>query len=985
MMLSPLQNVVVIPGFPVFFRVTQPVKLPGSAAFPPTSAHNRPLMKTIKPTAHSLTRQLVLFLAALLVFSSAYALDWGVGGAGGNGTWDTTTSNWWDGGSNVVWPNNATATGVFGAASGTVTIAGGGVGGNILTFNTGGYVIQGGPLSLIGNNTVLTANAPTTINSTLVINGTANAIAQFKGTSALTFGGTAAMDMTDGTNRFVNVNNTGPTSFAGGLALSYTISASSSSRTVYFGGVGSVANINGITTTDAGGPIALNAFNFAANMIGTTTISGTSSLGTNNANSQLRVYAASNVVITGVKVGTNRMNFSPITGGRLELDLAAGDNRWGDQTIGTDLNMRGGIMEVVGSNAVARSQIFSSLSTSGRGSGTIVVNPNGGPGTTIFLGGGAWNAGTGGSVLIDVSAANAFAKVRDGSTAALLGSAAGGQTATSGVTQTILIKDSTGIGYATHGASGAGLTPDVVRYTGAATLQSDSTGANTNFKIESASVTLDPGVPTFRTLSIDTASGGGVLDLGGNLLSSNSILFTGANDYTISNGAMTGVQSTTAVIYQYGTGLLTFSGTLNSGASLTKAGPGTLVMTGNNGSSAGTIVVSGGALRTAVTGGGLSSNHVLQLTGGVLESSGTFNRTLGTSAGNFNFGGNDGIAVGGGFSAQGGNLAIQINGGTSSIALWGSLGNVNTLFDGLALMLNSTTADGVVDFQNGLNLGNTGRAARVIDVADNVNSTTDGARISGQIIGPAGTNESASALVKTGAGRLEITGSNTYVGGTVVAAGTLLVNNTAGSGLGTGSVRVRSGAVLGGTGFIAPTGANSLTVEDGGTIAPGASIGVLEINLGSTTGGVSMLGDSNFKFELGTAGGSIAAPGTSDLLRITGASAGDFVFSLTGNEIDFLGTGEVGWYKLYDTSLVAGTTWGNLTLSGQEIVGGLTAINLANGLMGTLFVGNGTGFGDFDDIYLQVQAVPEPSAAALLGLGAGLLAWRGRRNRKAAR
>ena len=56
-----------------------------------------------------------------------------------------------------------------------------------------------------------------------------------------------------------------------------------------------------------------------------------------------------------------------------------------------------------------------------------------------------------------------------------------------------------------------------------------------------------------------------------------------------------------------------------------------------------------------------------------------------------------------------------------------------------------------------------------------------------------------------------------------------------------------------------------------------------------------------------------------------------------------------------------------------------TVTNLASGLTGTLFVGNGAGSGDFDDIYLQVEAIPEPSTMVLMGFGACLVLWRGRR------
>jgi autotransporter-associated beta strand protein len=74
-------------------------------------------------------------------------------------------------------------------------------------------------------------------------------------------------------------------------------------------------------------------------------------------------------------------------------------------------------------------------------------------------------------------------------------------------------------------------------------------------------------------------------------------------------------------------------------------------------------------------------------------------------------------------------------------------------------------------------------------------------------------------LVKNGAGTLALGGHNTYTGGTTVNAGTLLVNGSVAG----GSVTVADGAVLGGTGSIGgPT-----TVELGGTLSPGQSLGML--------------------------------------------------------------------------------------------------------------------------------------------------------------
>jgi autotransporter-associated beta strand protein len=131
------------------------------------------------------------------------------------------------------------------------------------------------------------------------------------------------------------------------------------------------------------------------------------------------------------------------------------------------------------------------------------------------------------------------------------------------------------------------------------------------------------------------------------------------------------------------------------------------------------------------------------------------------------------------------------------------------------------------------------------------------------------------SLTKTGSKTLTLTGASTYSGGTIVSGGKLLINNTTGSGTGTGSVTVNTGATLGGTGTI--TGA--IIVNAGGHLAPGASVGIL--NAGTT---VTMAADSVYNWEydsVANAGDKVVVTGSLTLdsgwnLALAGATAPAF-------------------------------------------------------------------------------------------------------------
>jgi autotransporter-associated beta strand protein len=136
-------------------------------------------------------------------------------------------------------------------------------------------------------------------------------------------------------------------------------------------------------------------------------------------------------------------------------------------------------------------------------------------------------------------------------------------------------------------------------------------------------------------------------------------------------------------------------------------------------------------------------------------------------------------------------------------------------------------------------------------------------------------NQRATSIVKSGSGTWILSGANTYTGTTTVSDGTLLVNNTTGSGTGSGNVSVTTG-ILGGGGAI--TGAVTIGNSAGSAdaiLAPGNSIGAI------ATGNLAFNSDGSFACELS---GSSA---TSDRANVTGTvtinATATLTVSLTGS------------------------------------------------------------------------------------------------------
>jgi len=161
---------------------------------------------------------------------SAAPLYWGATGNGGSGTWNIgTTANWNDGGASTAWQdfggNDYAA--VFSGTAGTVNLASN-INAHRITFQSAGYTLQGGSLTLTGSAPTLATDANATIASALT------------GSAGLIKAGAATLSVT-GPNSY-----TGATTIAAGT-LALNGSYATPSFTI---ASGAVLDINAATALD---------------------------------------------------------------------------------------------------------------------------------------------------------------------------------------------------------------------------------------------------------------------------------------------------------------------------------------------------------------------------------------------------------------------------------------------------------------------------------------------------------------------------------------------------------------------------------------------------------------------------------------------------------------------------------------------------------------------------------------------------------------
>jgi len=361
-----------------------------------------------------------------------------------------------------------------------------------------------------------------------------------------------------------------------------------------------------------------------------------------------------------------------------------------------------------------------------------------------------------------------------------------------------------------------------------------------------------------------------------------------------------------------------------------------------------TAVLAGTAGVTKTTGGTVSLGRASTYSGGTTLTAGTL-QIASLSSGSVGSITTSGIGTG----------TLNLNGGTLS----SGSGTARTLLNDVTVGGNVTLGDAVnngkLTFSANVNLGG---SARTLTTASAINF--DGVVSNGSII-------------KAGAGTLTLGGTSTYTGATTVEGGTLLVSTggsiaqsllttvTTGTTLtanGTvGAVTVNTGGTLNGAGTVGTT-----TVA--GTLTPGNSPGVLNVN-----GNLTMASGGNMVWELFANTATQTSPTVFDQVLVSGDLAFAGSNGITLNFGTTANGSTVSWSDSFWNSnqsfLIYGVTGSTTGFSNLSLLN--TSFNDATGAALAASQGSFSVAQLGSDVFLNYNAIPEPSTGTLLGFGLG--------------
>jgi len=429
------------------------------------------------------------------------------------------------------------------------------------------------------------------------------------------------------------------------------------------------------------------------------------------------------------------------------------------------VSLGGGSLVIKGRPSGVTSQTLGDLLlTSGKGASQLVVDANGGGGTTLTLGTN-WTRSSGATLLIDLSAGGNIVSTPVMTNSVITGAA-------SGTAAGFLVKDTTGkVDYATRDASNRIVRLETLTSAAVTDYATGSAVAVTskNYRIRN-DATLTAGTNTFGTLRIDASANPVTLTMGGThlLFGKAVMIIDGAHPVNlVSNQDTTGgkIGQSGLIVANYNTTTTTISARIGGTSGSTAAsymGSGVTVLDFDNSGQDGATTIQGGILRL-VNAKSLPTGNLVIQNGGILElGNGNFTRGFGTAGGTLQF-----SSGSGGFSAYGAPRTVNI-GNAAGALTWAS---GSFLADGSTLILGSRVSDNTLTFANPINLNS---ANRVVEVNDGISPTDIDAILGGALTSSV---DASGMLTKSGAGTLVLAGTNTYAGGTNLLEGRLIVGN----------------------------------------------------------------------------------------------------------------------------------------------------------------------------------------------------------------
>ncbi|MCS6243906.1 MAG: autotransporter-associated beta strand repeat-containing protein [Opitutus sp.] len=916
----------------------------------------------------------ISFGGGILQYSSANTTDY-------SSRFSTASSQLYNvdtNGQSVTWASALTSSGGTLTKAGTGTLTLGGVNtytgattisaGTLALNSTGTIASSSGitnnsAFSIGGNKTIdsMTGSGTTALGSnTLTIGDATNTSATYSGiisgTGGLTKAGTGTLTLS-GVNTF-----TGLTTISEGiLAATHSSALGTSAGGVTIAAGAALQLSGGITLADA---ISIVGGTSIRNLSGNNTLTGLITL-TND---------------TIIQSDAGMLTLNPTSGSAITGVVFLRFNGAGDITVSDPLTI--GKLFMLGTGTLTLSGANTYTGGTELSAGTLNLGSSGALGSsgTITFGGGT----------LQYSSAN----ITDYSSRFSTDASQQYKVDTNGQSVTWASALTSSGGTLTKAGTGTLTLGGVNTYTGATTISAGTLGLNSTGTIASSSGVANSGNFTIAgNKIIDSMTGSGTTELGSNTLT--------IGDATNTSATYSGIISGTGGLTKAGTGTLTLSGgNTFTGATTISAGTLALNSTGTIATSSGVansgnFTIAGNKIIDSMTGSGTTALSSFTLTigdadnrdatysgiisgGGGLTKAGTGTLTLSgantftgattISTGTLKLGSTAALGTIDGSTTVASGAALDLNGFTLSTAEALTL-NGTGVSSGGALTNSSATAatysglitlgstSSIVASSGNIVLSNTGTIT-----GSGFGLTLDGTATGSSLASIIGTG--AGTLTKAGSGTWTLSGANTFTGLTTISVGTLKLGSTAALGTTAGGTSVTSGAALDLNGFTLST-AEALTlngtgVSSGGALTNSSATSATYsglITLGSTSSIVASSGNIVLS-NTGTITGSgfgLTLDGTatgSSLASIIGTGAGTLTkagsgtWTLSGiNTFTGATTISVGTLALNSTGTIATSSGvansGNFTIAGSKTIDSMTGSGTTDlGASNTLTIGD---------------------------------------------